>query len=209
MRLLRAVAAFLLLRSAGAVLSHTAVAVCMALLWLDPMVFGPDVAEDLLYMLILEFIALHSTAFLVAFRWMKGFPRWVFILFYAPFVLAVASMMSSAWVGIAFLWHLASGVWSDFDTAERAVERFVARYVPTFAWFILLPYPIVLFGLPPLGWEAHPSLALETDQGFSSLALVPAWTTLYFAGRAVWEILVRWWERTGDLDRFFRKLRST
>lgn len=202
MRLLRALLAALLLRSLGAVLAHAVIAATMALLWWNPMIFGPDVAGDMEIMLIVEFLVLHSTAFLVGFRMVKGFPRWVLLLIYAPFALVLGGLLSSWILIVPFFWHLAAGVWGDFDTAERHVMGFVIRYLPVVVFFIALPPLVVLFDLPAWGWAEYPTLWFETDQGQSYPALTPAWSTLYFAGRAVWEIAVRHWERTGAIDRF-------
>jgi hypothetical protein len=209
MSLLRSIATILLLRSVGAVLAHAAMTAALVMLWRDPMVFGPGVAGDLEFLLLMEFLVLHSTAFLVACRFMKGFPSWVFIVLYAPFALMIGASMSSWLVTVLFFWHLASGVWGDFDTAERNVGSFLARYVPTFLWFMALPYAVVLLRVPTLGWEQYPSLAFTADDGFRSLALIPAWTTIYFAGRTLWEIAVRHWERTGQLQRFLTAVQKT
>jgi hypothetical protein len=157
----------------------------------------------------MEFLVLHSTAFLVGFRLMKGFPTWVFFLIYAPFGLILGASMSSYLATVLFFWHLASGVWGDFDMAERNIGGFLMRYLPSFLWFFMLPFAVVLLKLPALGWDEYPGLAFRTDQGFRSAALIPAWATLYFTGRACWEMAMRHWERTGALDRFLKAVQQT
>ena len=209
MTLLRSLAAILLLRSVGAVLSHAAMAIVMAMLWVDPMVFGSGVARNIEFLLVMEFLVLHSTAFLVGFRFMKGFPTWVFIIVYAPFALILGSATSSYLITGLFFWHLASGVWGDFDTAERNVGIFLMRYLPTFLWFAALPFIVYLFKLPALGWEAHSGLWFRSDGGRTIPALFPAWATLYFGGRTLWEIAIRHWERTGELERFITRVQKT
>jgi hypothetical protein len=118
----------------------------------------------------MEFLVLHSTAFLVGFRLMKGFPTWVFFLIYAPFGLILGASMSSYLATVLFFWHLASGVWGDFDMAERNIGGFLMRYLPSFLWFFMLPFAVVLLKLPALGWDEYPGLAFRTDQGFRSAA---------------------------------------
>lgn len=209
MNVLRSLATMLLLRTVGAVLSHLLVAAAMMALWIDPMFFGPEVASNVDPILMVEFVVLHSTAFLVAARFAKGFPGWVFIIVYTPIAIILGTQMSSFVVTAFVFWHLAAGVWGDFDMAERSIQGFLARYVPMFLWFVILPFVVVLFRLPGLGWEQYPRLAFRTEEGFSSAALTPAWATLYFAGRALWEIAVRHWERTGALSRFSTAVRKT
>lgn len=209
MNILRTVVTAVVLRTLGAVLSHAAVATAMAILWVNPMAFGPEAADDVELLLVLEFLVLHSTAFLVGFRFIKGFPRWIFILVYAPFAFILGASSSSYLVTVLFLWHLASGVWGDFDLAERHIGGFLVRYLPTFLWFAVLPFAVVLLGLPALGWEAYPGLAFRADNGFRSAALIPAWATLYFVGRALWEIAIRRWERTGKLQRFITAMQNS
>ncbi len=174
----------------------------MAIIWINPLVLGLEVARDVELFLLMEFLVLHSTAFLVGFRFLKGFPRWVFIVIYAPFALILGASSSSFLITILFFWHLASSVWGDFDLAERNVGGFLVRYLPTFLWFVLLPFAVVVLRLPALGWEAHPGLAFSWDNGWRSAALLPAWATLYFFGRTVLEVAIRRGERTGALDRF-------
>lgn len=181
----------------------------MAMLWSNPIVFGPGVARDVEFILVMEFLVLHSTAFLVGFRFMKGFPRWVFIPIYAPFAIVIGASTSSYLVTLLFFWHLAAGVWGDFDMADRNIGGFLVRYLPTFLWFALLPFAVVLLQLPALGWEEYPALAFRWDSGFRSAALLPAWATLYFAGRSLWEFAIRYWERTSALDRFITAVRNS
>ena len=209
LNLIRGLLTTLLLRKLGAVVSHAAIAIVMAMLWIDPTVFGLGAARQVEFMLVLEFLALHSTAFLVGFRFIKNFPRWIFIVVYTPFALVLGAAMSSHLVAILFVWHLASGVWGDFDTAERNVGIFLMRYVPAFLWFVIVPVAVLLLRLPALGWEAYPGLAFRTDEGFRSAALFPAWATLYFAGRSYWEYALRRWESTGALDRFLTAVQKT
>lgn len=208
MNTLRGVLAALLLRSLGAVLSHLAVAIGMLVLWIDPMAFGPDTAGNLELLMALEFVVLHSTAFMVAFRFMKGFPRWVFSVLYAPFGLMIGFAASSWVLILLFAWHLGSGIWGDFDMAERHVGGFLVRYVPVFLWFVLLPFVVAVLPLPGLGWNEYPSLAKDV-MGTSKPAFVPAWAMFYFGGRAVWELLVHQWEQSGALHRFIDRARQT
>jgi len=51
-------------------------AMIFAVLWVDPVALGRSVPGDLFPILMFEFLVLHSTAFLVGFRVLKGFPMW-------------------------------------------------------------------------------------------------------------------------------------
>jgi len=85
---------------------------------------------------------------------------------------------------------------------------FLVRYLGVFALFIVGLVIGSFPGVPALGWEDS-SFSMRFDDGGRNDSLIPVWGTVYFAGRTVWEVLVRFWERTGAMTHFIDRVRKT
>lgn len=203
MELLRRLAVALALRAVGATASHLVMAAIYAVGWVSAYALGPHFPDDLSLLMVFEFLFLHSAGFILGFRAMPRVPNWLVIPMYLPVVVFLAVQASSWLLLVFFGWHLVSGAWSEVELGDREIGPMLVKYFPILLLFGAATMAALLLPWPELGWASVPSRLGWTfeDSGRTVRHVVPVWGTLYFTGRAAWEILFRRWERSGGPER--------
>ena len=172
-------------RFVGIVPDLLTAAFCAAL-WVSPFMFGVDAVKGVILAMILEFILIHATAFLMSIAFATDRTRAGRIVsslsltaFYLLLVASFSALFRSWWPIVVFLWLSVSKIaWVLSDPREREAERrrqsdawmfSVAAYIVTVVAGVVLPLPalgltpeaVARLGLPGTGqWIEHPQAAL-------------------------------------------------
>ena len=190
------------LRRAIAAAPDAATATFFVYTWIHPLGFGTTLVGDLLVLMLLEFLLVHSGAFIGnivlsnATRWKKTLGVLGFGAFYMLFVLGFAWGMNRPWAIHAFLWLLVARlamVW--FAPVPRAdeIRRQQALWGTGALFYILGVFATTILPMPELGMTADVRAQLgiaATGKGLwqQKPQTVLAFGFVYFAAKA-W---VRW-----------------
>lgn len=195
MNLLRGIATALALHSVGATLSHFAVAMIYAWSWANPYALGRSAPDDLTMLVFVEFLFMHSGVMLLAMRASgRRWPAMVLAVLYVPFAIGLASRLDSRLILAFFAWHLVSMAWSDL-AASKASGVLVYRYAGTVVIFLMASL-VAILPWPAAAWAS------------AGGAVIPVLGTLYFTGRTLLEVAIRYAAHTGDLARLTARLRT-
>lgn len=170
--------------------------------WIHPLGFGTTLVGDLLLVMLLEFLLVHSGAFIgnivlsPAARWKKTLGVLGFGAFYMLFVLGFAYGMNRPWAIYAFGWLLVARlamVWFAPMPREDEIRRQQALWGTGALFYILGAFATTLLPIPELGMTAQVREQLgiaATGKGLwqQKPQTVLAFGALYF-GAMAW---VRW-----------------
>lgn len=171
--------------------------------WIHPLGFGTTLVGDLLVLMLLEFLLVHSGAFIGSIvlspttsRWKKTLGVLGFGAFYMLFVLGFAYGMNRPWVIHVFLWLLVGRlamVWLAPVPRDEEIRRQQALWGCGALFYILGVFATVILPVPELGLTAQVRAELgiaATGKGLwqQKPQTVLAFGMLYYAAMAY----VRW-----------------
>ncbi len=171
------------------VLSDAALLVFFVVTWISPFAIEPRAPYACMAIMMMEFISIHSTGFLVVFSGTRVV--WLTVLIYVPFVLAAAFFSKAVWPLVMFAWHV-YGTVSAFRGNDPSRKReAIVRWVICFVLFMLC-VGLAMIPWPALGWgeATTPDLAWSSDSGETAYHITPAWGTLYFLALTVVDALI-------------------
>ena len=172
------------------VLSDAALLIFFVTTWISPFAFGQEGPHACMAILIMEFITVHSTTFLIA----QSGARQVGLtaLLYIPFVAFAAMLVRAIWPIAMFAWHV-YGTVSVFrgGSEARRIEALV-RWAICFALFVLCLGLAAFLPWPDLGWRQETTSDFAWSRGTGELVyhVTPAWGTLYFLGLTIADALL-------------------
>jgi hypothetical protein len=158
-----------------AALPDAATATVYAWTWWSPFHFGADTVKSLMLIMLMEFLVVHSGAFIgltvlsdSATRMAKTLVILGFGAFYMLFAGAFSLAFHSWWPALSFLWLLLSKfavVWLTPLAPEDEAQRMRTLWGISVAFYLLAVFAGVILPLPALGLspEVVPSLHLPGE----------------------------------------------
>jgi hypothetical protein len=144
-----------------AALPDAAVAAVYACTWVAPFYFGPDTVKNLMMLMLLEFLVVHSGAFIgllvlsdTATRKTKTLAIVGFGSFYMMFAAAFSLAFKSWWPALSFFWLLAakfSIVWLTPLPRDDEAQRLKTLWLVSVVFYLGAVFAGVLLPLPRLG----------------------------------------------------------
>ena len=153
------------LRRVAATTPDAATAAFFVYTWIHPLGFGTTLVGDLLLLMLLEFLLVHSGAFIGSIvlsptttRWKKTLGVLGFGAFYMLFVLGFAFGMNRPWAIHAFLWLLVARlamVWLAPVPRDDEIKRQQALWGGGALLYILGVFATSILPVPELGLTAE------------------------------------------------------
>lgn len=172
------------------VLSDIALLAFFLTTWVSPFVFGQRAPHACMAILIMEFITVHSTAFLVA---QSGSRQVVLTAFvYIPFVAFAGVLVRAIWPITMFAWHVYGTVSVFTGGSDARRNEALIRWAICFALFMLCLGLAAFLPWPDLGWREETTADFAWSRGTGEVVyhITPAWGTLYFLGLTVADALL-------------------
>ena len=139
------------------------IAVVYLLTWISPRVFGDDTVQNLIFIVVFEFVILHSASALVAIligRLGDGKGTGCLLavsLFYLLFAVGFAFVIKAWWPVLAILgltYNRVQTLWQQPREGRRARLHVIATWGLTFGFYVALFIVVHLIPWPPLGIDA-------------------------------------------------------
>ncbi|MDD4871087.1 MAG: hypothetical protein PHR77_11065 [Kiritimatiellae bacterium] len=151
------------------------------LIWVNPLIFD-DVLRGCALILIIEFLTVHSTVFIV-FVAKEKVSMWLLLIYIVAVVIA-AGATRTIWPIPFFAWHIYDTMKAFRNASEGQIKTLWLRWFVTIVLFLLAIMPAVVLPLPDLGWH-HGIVSSDfawREEGSSRLNyhVTPAWGTIYF-----------------------------
>lgn len=195
------------LRRVAAATPDAATASFFVYTWIHPLGFGTTLVGDLLVLMLLEFLLVHSGAFIgnivlspTTTRWKKTLGVLGFGAFYMLFVLGFAFGMNRPWAIQVFLWLLVARlamVWLAPVPRDDEIKRQQALWGCSVLFYILGVFATVILPIPEFGMTADVRAQLgiaATGKGLwqQKPQTVLAFGMLYFTAMAClrWSLAV-------------------
>jgi hypothetical protein len=171
-------------------LSDVALLVFFAVTWTSPFAYGARAPHACMAILIMEFITVHSTTFLLTH---SGPRKAIFIaLLYIPFVAFAGMLARATWPIVTFGWHVYGTLSAFTGDCESRSKEAIIRWAICFALIMLCLAMAAILPWPELGWseETTPEFAWSRGDDEIVYHITPAWGTLYFFGLTVADALL-------------------
>lgn len=131
--------------------------------WLDPLHFGADTVRNLMLIMLMEFLVVHSGAFIglvvlsdAATRMSKTLAILGFGSFYMLFAAAFSFAFHSWWPALSFFWLLAAKfaiVWLTSLPRSEEKQRLTSLWLISVVFYLAAVFAGVLLPLPRLGLD--------------------------------------------------------
>ena len=180
-----------------AALPDTITAAIFLTAWVAPQIPGPASVKNLMLVMLIEFIVVHSSGFyggIIAMTDISRLKRTLLMLglatFYMTFILAFAYAFDSAWPIYAFGWLLLSRfvhLWTAPANAERESDRMMALWAGSGAAYVIGGIATVALPLPALGMTPDFIASMHlpgSGEWVERPQTVLAFGTFYFAVQA-------------------------
>lgn len=170
------------------------------LTWVRPYAFDEEMVHHLMFVMLLEFLVVHSTGFLGAAS-ERGNTRWervlmvsVLLLLYAMFAAAFSVSYGGPWPFIAFMYLTLSKVPNIIlrGTAEDKMMGVMANWAAMVALYLFGCFATLVYDVPPLGVTPE----VIARQGFTVGGEWPeqpyrviAFGVIYFTGLGVVSVI--------------------
>jgi len=151
------------------------------LIWVNPLIFD-DVLKGCTLILIIEFLTVHSTVFIVLVAKEKV-SMWLLLVYIVAVVFA-AGITRTIWPVPFFAWHIYDTMKAFRNASEGQIKTLGARWLATIVLFFFAVIPAVFLPLPDLGWHdgivSRDFAWMEEGSGRLNYHVTPAWGTIYF-----------------------------
>ena len=167
--------------------------------WIAPRMLGAQYVKDLMLVMLMEFIVMHSSGFYAGLAAADSLSRGrrllilcAFTVFYMVFIVGFALGFQSTWPIFAFLWLFASRfahIWLQPQQGDEASARALLLWAVSGITYILGALLTVLLPLPPLGLTPDFVSTMQFSANTSGEWITRPWTvtafgTLYFSVQA-------------------------
>jgi len=164
--------------------------------WFHPYAFGTDTIRCLTYVMVVEFLAIHSFFFLGG-AWAMQSKGWRFgclgaaLLLYAP-IIAVLTITYGGWWPLCAFVALTCDRLHHISAAGQNEKKFgemASNWVASFILFLITPYIAIAFPNMPLGVTSDIAAQVQNEIHCSWHPFrLLLWGTMYHSAMALWSV---------------------
>ena len=152
--------------------------------WISPFTLDNEAPHGCMAILIMEFITIHSTVFLIYFakRWLAIFVS----LRYIPFIVGLWMQFHILWPFLFFGLHVYSTASTMLRKSEVRQRELFVHWGISFGLWIAAIFIAALIPWPGIGWNAQtvPDMTWSSN-GRVVYHITPVWGVLYFLGTII------------------------